>query len=75
MNNKRGQIMVNQFTTPKWVKGSIISAAFGYSSNAIAKKRQRGIWLEGNIWLKAPDNTIMYNPKAIEVWIENGNSN
>jgi len=57
---------------PKWVKAKIIIAIFGYTADAMNKKRQRGAWLEGIIWKKAPDNTIMYNPLAIEEWVENG---
>ena len=57
---------------PKWVKPSIIEAAFGYTKAAIDKKRSRGIWLEGDIWRKAPDGVIMYSPEAIEKWVEDG---
>ena len=60
------------YLKPRWVKAAIITSVYGYSKDALAKKRQRGIWLEGKIWLKAPDNTIMYCPNAIEEWVENG---
>ncbi len=60
---------------PRWVKPRIIAAVFGYTEDAIAKKRQRGIWLEGKIWRKAPDNTIMYCPQEIDIWVENGSHN
>lgn len=59
---------------PKWVKPIIIVTIYGYTEDSIAKKRQRGIWLEGKIWRKAPDNTIMYCPNEIDRWVENGSN-
>ena len=57
---------------PKWVKAKVIVAVYGYTEDGIAKKRQRGIWPNGKIWRKAPDNTIMYCPNEIDIWVENG---
>ena len=57
---------------PKWVKPSIIEAVFGYTKQALDKKRSRGIWLEGDIWRKAPDGVIKYSPDAIDKWVEHG---
>jgi len=57
---------------PNWVRGSVISSAYGYTVDSIAKKRQRGHWQEGRVWIKAPDGTMMYSPAAIEDWIING---
>jgi len=68
-------IMNSTLALPKWVRAKIIVAIFGYSQDAIAKKRQQGIWLEGKVWRKAPDNTLMYSPDAIDNWIENGSNN
>jgi len=58
--------------TPNWVRGSIITVAYGFSQDSIAKKRQRGQWQEGVIWTLAPDGRPMYSPTAIEEWIING---
>ena len=60
------------YIEPTWVRGSIISSAYGYTSDSIAKKRQRGHWQEGREWVKAPNGTMMYSPAAIEDWIING---
>jgi len=67
--------MITALALPKWVRAKIIVSVYGYTEDAIAKKRQQGIWLENQIWRKAPDNTIMYSPAAIDYWVENGSNN
>jgi len=57
---------------PKWIKGNLFIMITGYTKDAIACKRKNGVWLEGTHWMKAPDGNIMYNPSAIDNWVENG---
>ena len=57
---------------PKWVRGPIITTLYGFTDGAIAKKRQRGVWIYGKIWKRAPDKSIMYSPKEIDRWIDSG---
>ena len=66
MNNQTSHIK------PKWVRGTIITSTYGYTDDSLAKKRQRGHWQEGRVWVKAPNGTMMYSPSAIEYWIING---
>jgi len=54
----------------KWITISKMSNLSGYSENAIRAKIKRGIWLMGKHWRKAPDNRILFNPQAIEAWVE-----
>jgi Putative excisionase (DUF1233) len=52
-----------------WVLPIIITSDIGYTAKAMEIKRQRGIWLEGSHWKKAPDGKIVYNFPAIQEWL------
>lgn len=40
----------------------------GYTEDAIRTKIKRGIWLEGAVWLKAPDGRILIDSEGYEKW-------
>lgn len=40
----------------------------GYSKRAIETKIQRGIWLEGAVWKKAPDGRVLISTGGYEQW-------
>lgn len=42
----------------------------GYSVDAVDKKRANGIWLEGVVWFKAPDNRILMSIEGYNAWVE-----
>ena len=50
------------------IKGA--AAAMGLSEGAVRKRLERGIWLEGLHYRKAPDTRIYLDMRAIEAWIE-----
>ncbi len=52
------------------IKGA--AAAMGLSEGSVRKRIERGIWLEGKHWRKAPDQRIYVDLRAIEAWIESG---
>ena len=54
----------------KWITIKKLSELIGYSVFSINKKRQRGIWVEGIHWRKAPDNRVLMNLEAIYKWVE-----
>lgn len=41
----------------------------GYSINAINCKIDKGIWLEGKEWIKAPDGRRLIDLKEFEKWV------
>jgi len=43
--------------------------ATGYTEQAIRAKIKRGVWLEGKIWNKAPDNRIVFYLEEIQSWM------
>lgn len=50
------------------IKGAAL--AMGLSEGAVRKRIERGIWLEGRQWRKAPDSRIYIDMRAVEAWIE-----
>jgi hypothetical protein len=54
----------------KWVTIKKAAELSGYSEKAIQRKRECGVWLEGDIWIKAPDGHILISSEGIERWAE-----
>ena len=42
----------------------------GYSPDAVHAKIQRGQWLEGRLWKKAPDGRVMVDLVGYSKWVE-----
>lgn len=54
----------------KWVTIKKLSELIGYTEDAIRAKKKKGIWREGKHWIKAPDDRILFNHEAIDLWVE-----
>ena len=54
----------------KWVTIKKYAEQSGYSEDAIRAKIKRGIWRIEKHWRKAPDNRILINVEAIQLWVE-----
>ena len=54
----------------KWVTIGRFAELSGYTDKAIRHKIDRGVWLEGTHWRRAPDERLMVNAEAIEQWVE-----
>lgn len=54
----------------KWVLINKVTEQMGYSDDAIRSKKNKGVWLSGIHWIKAPDGRILFNMEAIQKWIE-----
>lgn len=46
------------------------AASSGLSEGGIRKRIDRGVWIEGREWRRAPDGRIMIDTKGVEKWIE-----
>lgn len=46
----------------------------GYSEMAIRSKISDGVWLERNVWVKAPDGRVLINMDGYEAWVQRGSS-
>src|SRR6185369_3330703 len=42
----------------------------GYTEDAVRAKIERGVWLEGVVWLRAPDNRILIKISGYDAWAE-----
>lgn len=40
----------------------------GYTQKAIRRKLEEGVWLEGVMWVKAPDGRILIDMEAYTRW-------
>jgi hypothetical protein len=60
----------NQDGKMKWVTIKKAAELSGYSAKAIERKREQGVWIEGDIWIKAPDGRILVSTEGIERWAE-----
>ena len=54
-----------------WVKQELFCKTTGYTTKAITRKRQEGVWIEGVHWKKAPDRNIMINTMEFDIWVDN----
>lgn len=44
----------------------------GYTVKAMERKIERGQWVEGKQWVKAPDGRRMLSIKGFKEWVEQG---
>jgi len=44
------------------------SVESGYTEDAIRAKIKRGDWLEGFVWIKAPDGRILIDVEGYQRW-------
>jgi hypothetical protein len=43
----------------------------GYSVKAMERKIERGDWVEGKVWRRAPDGRILVDLFGYQKWVEN----
>jgi hypothetical protein len=48
------------------------SVESGYSENAIRSKIRDGVWVDGEVWVKAPDGRVLIDVAGYERWVEAG---
>lgn len=46
------------------------SGLTGYSQKAIRRKIEDGVWLEGQLWAKAPDGRILIDMEGYYKWVK-----
>jgi hypothetical protein len=59
-------------TQLKWVLINRAARETGYTQAAIRTKLRRGVWRQGQHWLRAPDNRIFINIEAVQEWVTQG---
>ena len=46
----------------------------GYTKRAIEEKIAKGVWAEGQVWIKAPDGRRLISIRGFQQWAESGNA-
>ncbi len=54
----------------RYVLLQLATALTGYSVKAMERKIERGDWLEGKLWKRAPDGRIMIDLTGYQKWVE-----
>jgi len=42
----------------------------GYTIKAMQRKIERGEWVEGKVWIRAPDGRVLISIPDFEKWVE-----
>lgn len=48
------------------------AAESGYTERAIRSKCQDGTWIEGQVWMRAPDRRVLISIEGFNAWVESG---
>lgn len=57
-------------TTARYVLLHLATAMTGYTIKAMQRKIERGEWVEGKVWIRAPDGRILISIPGFELWVE-----
>lgn len=63
---------VVQVTPAPYVTMQLAEAMTGYTVKAMERKIERGDWLEGREWFKAPDGRRLISIQGYRAWVERG---
>jgi hypothetical protein len=58
-------------TSRRYVLLHIAAQMTGYTVKAMERKIERGDWIEGKVWLRAPDGRILIDMLGFQRWVEN----
>ncbi len=62
--------MVASFLNLDKVTIGKFSVLTGYTEDAIRAKVERGVWLEGLVWFRAPDGRVLISLRGYDAWVE-----
>jgi hypothetical protein len=57
--------------TSRYVLLNVAAQMTGYTVKAMERKIERGDWIEGKVWLRAPDGRILIDLLGFQKWVEN----
>jgi len=49
---------------------NVVAQLTGYTVKAVERKMERGDWIEGKVWLRAPDGRILMDVLRFQRWVE-----
>ena len=56
--------------TSRYVLLNMAAQMTGYTVKAMERKIERGDWIEGKVWLRAPDGRILIDVLGFQRWVE-----
>lgn len=68
MNSEQSQAVV--VAPARYVLLTIATMVTGYSVKAMERKIERGDWVEGRVWRRAPDGHILIDLLGYQKWVE-----
>ena len=57
-------------STSRYVLLPLATSITGYTVKAMQRKIERGEWIKGKVWLRAPDGRILISVTGFETWVE-----
>ena len=57
-------------TSSRYVLLIVAAQLTGYTVKAIERKIERGDWIEGKVWRRAPDGRILIDMLGYQRWVE-----
>lgn len=57
-------------TASRYVLLNIAAQMTGYTVKAMQRKIERGDWIEGKVWIRAPDGRILIDMLGFQRWVE-----
>jgi hypothetical protein len=67
------KFIMKDVVSTNWVLIPKFCELKGYTVNAVRAKIKNGIWKEGNLWRKGPDNRIVIDVNAVNRWMGGAN--
>jgi len=61
---------IRHATTARYVLLTLATNMTGYTVKAMQRKIERGEWVEGKVWVRAPDGRILISIPGFEKWVE-----
>lgn len=56
----------------RYVLLNVAAQMTGYTVKAMQRKIERGDWIEGKVWIRAPDGRILVDMFGFQRWVEGG---
>jgi hypothetical protein len=65
-----GDTKAGVVSTSRYVLLPLATTITGYTVKAMQRKIERGEWIEGKVWIRAPDGRILISVSGFESWVE-----
>jgi hypothetical protein len=74
LSGEKQGIIAARFQSPlvpaRYVLLALAASVTGYTVKAMQRKIERGDWIEGRVWRRAPDGRILIDLIGYQQWVE-----